>query len=207
MKPMTWRQRKAIEKNYADRLQRLNPSVNLTNESGIYVLTRYDEELGLKFAYIGQAVNIMRRLVQHCMEHAVRVDNSIHKRGLYSEKNKGGWKVASVEYCPTDALNERERHWIRTVGNGGYQLYNKTSGGQDGERVVIAETKPTKGYRDGLKRGRENVRRELAPLFAKYLRVEKIKENKLSARMLEKWENFIKGENDNVGEKEETGTR
>ena len=56
------RQAKAIEQNNKKRLLEVNPK--LDEESGIYFLTRIDEN-GFKDAYIGQAVHILTRLAQH----------------------------------------------------------------------------------------------------------------------------------------------
>lgn len=56
------RQAKAIEQNNKKRLLEVNPK--LDEESGIYFLTRIDEN-GFKYAYIGQAVHILTRLAQH----------------------------------------------------------------------------------------------------------------------------------------------
>ena len=53
---------KAIEQENKKRLLKINPQLN--DESGIYILTRKDEN-GFRFAYIGQAVHILSRLASH----------------------------------------------------------------------------------------------------------------------------------------------
>ena len=53
---------KAIEKKNKERLLKVNPKLN--EDSGIYFLTRIDEN-GFKYAYIGQAVHLITRLSQH----------------------------------------------------------------------------------------------------------------------------------------------
>lgn len=194
MKPMSWAQRKAIEKKYRDTLERVSQSP-LSDESGIYVLTRTDE-VGIRHAYVGQAKRVMARLVQHCMGYDSHIDHSLRKHKFWSEETPWGWRVKCVIYCPEAELDEKEREWIIVVANNGYQLLNKTSGGQDGGKIGIAPNKQPKGYRDGLKQGRENARREIAALFTKYLKVEKTQDTKLAERTLEKWETFIKGGND-----------
>lgn len=194
MPTITWAQRKAIEKRYAETLCGVS-NYPLLEQSGIYIFARNDSETGLRFAYVGQAKNMIQRLVEHCLCHDhSHIDLSLKKRKFYSDATPDGWKVAFVEYCDENQMNERERHWIAKVGNGGYQLLNKTSGGQDGGKVGIAANAPSRGYRDGLKQGRENARREIAALFKKNLRVEKCNETKLAVRALEKWETFLKGE-------------
>ena len=90
-------------------------------------------------------------------------------------------------------MNEQERYWITLVGNAGYQLLNKTSGGQDGGKVGIAPNAPARGYRDGLKQGYENARRDVAKWFEKNLSVDYNGEpNKLKERSMEKFQEFIK---------------
>lgn len=192
-KQMTWAQRKAIETRYKEQLKQA-ACCDLRSEAGIYVLTRTDE-LGIKHAYVGQAKFVLERLVGHCMGYQQHIDLSIRKHKLLSDKNRYGWCVKKVEYCRADELDQKEREYILKAAHAGYQLLNKTSGGQDDGKIGIAQNSPTKGYRDGIKQGYENARRVLAPLFAKYLRVVKIKNNKLSDRALEKWENFINGAN------------
>ena len=53
---------KAIEQENKKRLLKINPQLN--DESGIYILTREDEN-GFRFAYIGQAMHILSRLANH----------------------------------------------------------------------------------------------------------------------------------------------
>ena len=192
---MNWAQRKAMEKIYRDVL--INTAkAPLLEQSGIYVLTRIDEA-EIKHAYVGQAKNVIGRLIQHCMGYDQHIDLSLKKHKFWSEKSPYGWRVECVCYCNNEHLDERERSYIKLFANAGYQLLNKTSGGQDGGKVGIAPNAPVKGYRDGLKQGRENARREIAALFKKNLRVEKANDTKLADRAMEKWLNFIKGDGDN----------
>lgn len=192
MAVMTYAQRKAIEKRYTACLQEVSP-VPLLDRPGIYIFTRIDEA-GIRHAYVGQAKKVLARLVQHCMGYESHIDLSLRKHKFWNEKSPWGWHVTSVSYCDEAYLDERERSAILQTANAGYQLLNKTSGGQDKGKVGIAANAPIKGYRDGLKQGRENARREVAALFKKNLRVEKCNETKLAERALEKWECFIKGE-------------
>lgn len=53
---------KEIEKKNRERLLKINP--NLDDNSGIYFLTRIDEN-GINYFYIGQAVHIMQRMCSH----------------------------------------------------------------------------------------------------------------------------------------------
>lgn len=192
MPTMTWAQRKAIEKRYAETLREVS-NYPLFEESGIYIFTRVDEA-EIRHAYVGQAKKVLTRLVQHCMGYQSHIDLSIRRHKFWSSKTPYGWRVGRVIYCGESELDEKEREYIHLMANAGYQLLNKTSGGQDGGKVGIAANAPSKGYRDGLKQGRENARREISALFKKNLRVEKCNETKLAARALEKWETFLKGE-------------
>jgi hypothetical protein len=54
---------KAIEKKNEQKLLAVNPT--LDDESGIYFLTRVDEETGIKYSYVGQALHIKQRMLQH----------------------------------------------------------------------------------------------------------------------------------------------
>lgn len=167
----------------------------ITNESGIYILTR--EDYGLKFAYIGQAKHILDRLASHLEGHKDHIDKSLKKHGLYDkESNPQGWRLAKTLRINLDELNEVERTLINMYGNTGYQLLNKTSGGQDSEKQGIAPNKEPKGYYDGLRQGYLNARRDVAKLFKANL-IAQIngKEGVRKQKALEKFLDFI-----NVGE-------
>lgn len=168
----------------------------ITNESGIYILTR--EDYGLKFAYVGQAKHILERLASHLEGHKDHIDKSLKKHGLYDkESNPQGWRLSKTIRFNLDELNEVERNLINMYGNTGHQLLNKTSGGQDSEKQGIAPNKEPKGYYDGLKQGYMNARRDVAKLFKANL-IAQIngKEGVRKQKALEKFLDFI-----NVGEK------
>lgn len=131
---------------------------SLLEQSGIYAFTRQDEN-GLKFAYIGQAVNLLDRVAQH-LEQYDHLGLSIKKRGL---GGVGGWTCFALEYADKCALDERERFYIKEYADKGYQLFNATTGGQDGEKEVIKQ-KPRKNYIDGLREGREKTIAEIVKL-------------------------------------------
>ena len=103
---MDWRQRKAIEKTYREALIREFPRVDFRDESGIYVFQRTDEETGLRFAYVGQAKNVMNRLVQHCMGFDSHIDKSLKKRKFWNDQNRGGWLVDTIYYAE-EMLDEK----------------------------------------------------------------------------------------------------
>ena len=66
-------------------------------------------------------------------------------------------------------LDEQEQYFIKIYANAGYQLRNKTAGGQGEGKFDIAETKEKKGYLQGLHNGYEKARKEVAKLFKKNL--------------------------------------
>ena len=176
---------KAIERNNKERLLEINPK--LDDNPGIYFLTREDEN-GIKFGYIGQAKHILTRLAQHLVGYQ-HIDLSLKKHGLYSVDNPYGWKVNFIRYSEI-ILDEMERKWIKEYALKGYQLRNKTAGGQDEGKTQINEYRPSKGYRDGIQQGRKMLARELRHIRDKHLVVSLKPEksaNKVSQNALEKF--------------------
>lgn len=187
-----YRQRYVIDKKNEQRLHEVNPM--LDNQSGIYFLTRTDEN-GIKYAYIGQAKHLLKRLVGHLSGYQ-HIDISLRKHGLAIKGNLTGWNVNFLNY-PEDRLDEMEQHWIKEYARRGYQLRNKTAGGQGEGKVQIDEYRPAKGYRDGIKQGRKNLANELKAILAKHLTVtiQPGKENnKISQRMLKKFFELLETE-------------
>jgi hypothetical protein len=190
---MDFRQIKAIEQAHKRRLLELNQ--NLDEKSGIYVFTREDEN-GFKYAYIGQAKHLLTRLAQHLNGYQ-HIDISIRKYGLYSETNIYGWKVGTLHFCESD-LDEMERKYIKMYADAGYQLRNKTAGGQDSGKSQIDEYKPTKTYRDGVLQGKKALSRDLKHILDKHLTVELKPEkraNKTSQKAFEKFMELLNEEN------------
>lgn len=164
-----------------------------TEASGIYILTRIDEN-GIKYAYIGQAKHLLTRLAQHLSGYQ-HIDLSIKKHGLYSKDNLTGWVIETLEMSE-DLLNDAEREYIRLFAENGYQLRNKTAGGQDKGKSQIDEYRPAKGYHDGIKQGRKNLAKELNHIINKHLTVSirpEKKNNKVSIKAFEKFKNLLKG--------------
>lgn len=184
------RQAKAIEQNNKKRLLEVNPK--LDDESGIYFLTRTDEN-GFKYAYIGQAVHILTRLAQHLVGFQ-HIDLSLKKHKLYSKSNPCGWKIGFLHF-PKSELDKQEQHYIKAYADYGYQLRNKTSGSQGEGKAQIDDYKPSKGYRDGIQQGRKNLAKELSHIAEKHLKIE-IREdkryNKVSQRQYEKFMDLLK---------------
>ncbi len=187
---MTLKQIKAIEAKNKERILKVNPDI--TNGSGIYFLLR--EENGFKYAYIGQAKHILTRLAGHLKGYQ-HIDLSIRKHGFYSFDNPTGWKVHHIEF-PENELDEMEQKYIKAYANRGYQLRNKTAGGQGEGKEGLDDNKPSRGYYDGKKQGYKDARKFVANLFEKHLtyRKKSDKPNKNQEKAMAKFEDFLKGE-------------
>lgn len=184
------RKQKAIEQKNRKRLLEVNES--LDDGSGIYFLTRTDEN-GIKYAYIGQAKHILTRLAQHLVGYQ-HIDLSLKSHGLYSVDNIYGWKIGFLHF-PLEKLDEKEQYYIKQYAVNGYQLRNKTGGGQGKGKEKIDEYRPAKGYYDGLKQGRKNLARELSGIIEKHLVISLKSEkqgNKVSQKQYEKFMDLLK---------------
>ena len=183
---MDIRKVKAIEQ--ANKQRWVKHFGEIPDVSGIYILKR--EENGFKYAYIGQAKHILTRLAQHLSGYQ-HIDLSLKKHGFYSEENKAGWDLRCVRY-PEYELDSLEQDLIKKYANAGFQLRNKTAGGQGEGKVGIAEMKEPRGYRDGLKQGYKNARRDVAKLFKKNLSFGiNGKPNKNKEKALKKFQEFL----------------
>lgn len=185
---------KSIERKNRERILAVNPYVD--EKSGIYFLTRTDED-GFRYAYIGQAVNLLSRLAGHLKGYQ-HIDLSIKSHGLYSTDNIYGWKIGFMHY-PAEELDKWEQYWIKKYADGGYQLRNKTSGSQGEGKKQIADYKPPKGYRDGIQQGRINLARELANIADKHLVISLKPEkqnNSISQKQFAKFMELLHGEKD-----------
>lgn len=186
---MNFKQIKMIEYKNKEKILSICPDI--TEESGIYILTR--EENGFKYGYVGQAKHLLTRLSQHLSGYQ-HIDISIKKHKFYNKENLTGWKVVSYKFNEKD-LDMLEQSYIKALSNSGYQMRNKTAGGQGQGKFGIADNKPSKGYRDGLKQGYENARRDVAKLFDKYLEYTiKGKTNKNKEKAKQKFIEFLEGD-------------
>lgn len=181
---------KAIEANNKKRILAICPFV--CERSGIYVFFR--EDSGIKYAYVGQAKHLLTRLAQHLGGYEQHIDRSIKKHKLWDSDNPTGYKIRVYE-CRENELDEKEREYIKIYSNAGYQLRNKTIGGQDEGKAGIAPNKSAKGYYDGLQQGRENVRKEVKHLFDLHLvaKIKSNKPNKTQEKALRKFNDFLEG--------------
>ena len=192
---------KAIESKNRERILAVNPHVD--DGSGIYFLTRTDED-GIRYAYIGQAKHLLTRLAQHLSGYQ-HIDLSIKSHGLLSvDENIYGWNIGFFHY-EVDDLDYWEKYWIKKYAQYGYQLRNKTAGGQGEGKKQIAEYRPGKGYRDGLAQGKINLARELANIADKHLVISLKPEkqnNSVSQRQFVRFMELLHGEKDGSSDEE-----
>lgn len=185
------KQIKAQEKRNKERWLKLDSTIPDT--SGIYILTR--EENGFKYAYIGQAKHILTRLAEH-LKGFQHIDLSIKNHKLYSKSNPCGWKIEYIRYKESE-LDDKEQYFIKMYANAGYQLRNKTAGGQSDGKFGIADNKESKGYYDGIKQGEKKTKEKVKTYFDKYLDFSiKGKPNKIKERKFQEFEDFL-GNKDN----------
>ncbi len=184
---------KAREQANKQKFLALNP--NISETSGIYILFR--EENGIKYAYVGQAKHILTRLAQHLVGYQ-HIDLSLRKHGLKSKDNPNGYDV-SYERVPLNYLDERERYWIKNLANMGYQLRNKTLGGQDEGKGGLDNQKANRGYHDGLKQGRKALAKELKHIInTHHFEIKPQKDNKVTQKALAKFWELLKEEDKDV---------
>lgn len=184
---------KMVEKRNKQFVLSINSTLN--DDSGIYFLTRTDED-GIKYAYIGQAKHILTRIAQHLVGYQ-HIDLSIKKHGWYTDDNLCGWKIGFMN-CPESELDEKEQHYIKMYAKHGYQLRNKTAGGQGQGKTQIDAYRPAKGYRDGIAQGKKTLARELFHIIDKHLTVtlQDGKEyNKVSQKAMEKFNALLDEKN------------
>lgn len=184
---MNMRQVKAIEAKNKQRILAVCPDV--PERSGIYAFVR--AESGFRYAYVGQAKHLLTRLAQHLNGYQ-HIDLSIKKHGLWSESNMTGWKIRFME-LPEDQLDEAEQKFIKVYADKGYQLRNKTIGGQGVGKAGMDDNRSPKGYRDGLAQGYKNAQRYVARLFEKHLvyRQKSDKPNKNQEKAARKFAEFL----------------
>ena len=189
--PTNYKQLFAIQSKLEKQLKLACPEID--NKSGIYFLTRQDDD-GSYF-YIGKGVNLIRRMCSHLQGYQQRIDISLKKRGFYSKENILGWELNVLHFRPEE-LNEKEQFFIKKYLDAGWISYNVESGGTTGKEI-IGERKPAKTYTDGIKQGQKKTREEVKTYFSKYLDFAiKPPANKIKERKAEEFKNWLEnGEN------------
>lgn len=155
---MNFRQVMAIKSKYRRLLLESNDKLN--ELPGIYMLTH--KKNGIKRAYVGQAKNVIDRLATHFMNYDNQIDFSLRKRKLKTADNDG-WEVDFFN-CSIKDLDEKEQEMIMLYHRAGYQLLNKTLGGQ-GEGKTKIVSYGVSGYRKGCEAGKNKAIKELQELL------------------------------------------
>ena len=143
----------------------LSVNSKLDNESGIYIFTRFEN--GFKFAYVGQAVHLLDRLISHLQGYEQHIDRSLKKHKLWSNDNQTGWQIKFI-HCHQENLNTIEQQMILDYATAGYQMLNKTSGSQGNEKFAIVDNQ-RKGYLQGKNDGKIATIKQIKIFFDKYL--------------------------------------
>ena len=161
---MNYKKLYAIKAQNEQRIKKLCPEID--SQSGIYAFTRTDE-LGINYAYVGQAINLLQRTAEHLAGYQ-HIDLSIKKHGLYEEVNNPyGWRLDIEHRCYRVDLDQMEQIAILKYAQKGYQLRNATTGGQnDGKKSIHDYGKG--GYLNGKRDGYSKATREIATLIHKY---------------------------------------
>lgn len=154
----------AMKKQSQETLIKVNNKID--NNSGIYILTRIDEN-GIPFCYIGQAKHLIDRMSSHLTGYSQRIDLSLRKRGFKKLGKENGWELEIV-HCLESELDAEEQKYIKMYIEKGYQMYNRTLGSQSEGKVGINDTS-TKGYLDGIRYGYSKAIKEIKIYFDKYL--------------------------------------
>lgn len=177
----------AVKQANKERILAVCPTAR--EESGIYIFTR--EADGFRYAYVGQAKNLLDRLADHLAGYDQHIDLSLKKHKLYSANNHEGWKIECKPY-PLNQLDDMEQYYIKLYANRGYQMRNKTSGSQGEGKQGIADNKPAKGYWQGVVWGETRTKKKLKEFFEKYLMYD-IKEpsNKIKERKKKEFQEFL----------------
>ena len=185
-----YRQRKAILYPYEKAISEQCPKT--PTGSGIYILTRKED--GENKAYIGQSIHVLQRIAEHMVDYDSHIDRSLKIYGLKTILNPKGWKLESY-VCDISKLDSEETSCVAEYIAKGYEVYNKTSGGQGEGKRKIAQYKEAKGYRKGVEYGYLKARKDIAKLFDKNLvAVINGSTNKNKEKALEKFKEFIKVE-------------
>lgn len=176
---------------------------NLDESSGIYVFYRVDSNKN-KFAYVGQAKKLLTRINAHvnCAVPKSHIDCSIKTHGVATKSNFDGYKLR-VYKCAETELNEKEKFFIQFYADHNYTLLNVESGGQDEGHIDLNYRKASKGYRDGLDKGKNNAIKEIAEMM-KYLKIvpNQFKKNgeptELAKRKLNEFKELLNGKDNNT---------
>lgn len=89
---------------------------------GIYLIRRLSDGM----CYVGQSVDIIRRLKDHQRLSKEYIDHAIQKHGV------DAFVFEILELCDESNLNQREIHWIASIDSIAPNGFNLTYGGKSG---------------------------------------------------------------------------
>lgn len=101
----------------------------MNNISGIYIITNCRNGK----QYVGQSYDTERRIRAHKNKLRIGAHANRHLQSAWNKYGEDAFSFSIVEYCPIDALDDREMYWIRTLSTISPNGYNMTLGG-DGNR-------------------------------------------------------------------------
>lgn len=183
----------AVRAENENRIRRLCPEI--TVGSGIYVFTREDEN-GFKFAYVGQAKNLLKRTAEH-LSGFQHIDLSIKKHGLYdAEKRPYGWKLEVYCRCSECLLDSAEQGAIKCFAEFGYQLRNETTGSQGAGKKSLSD-RGRGGYLKGKREGEVKATREIGAAIEKYTTGLTSKGGKIADRKTAELKERLRSETEN----------
>lgn len=104
----------------------------MQGDSGIYVIVNLNN--GKK--YVGQSYSVSRRFLVHKNKLRKGKHPNIHLQSAWNKYGENSFSFEILEYCPIDALNEREEYWINAFKTYTSEGYNMTLGG-NGNRGYV----------------------------------------------------------------------
>lgn len=175
----------AILENYKKQIKNIYPEI--TEESGVYIYSRYDiEDCEIK-VYIGQAKHLLTRLAGHMIGHDSHIDKSLKKWKLATDENPNGWYIA-FQNVDLENLDKVETVLIENYRNDtNCECYNITDGGQGKGKTTQNGYTQRKGYRDGQEAGRIRLCKELKHIIDLHLDITPKKDNKSDNKALDKF--------------------
>ena len=110
-----------------------------------------------------------------------------------SLENPNGWDINFIR-CDVSELDKREQYFIKMYANSGWQLRNKTLGGQGEGKAGLDNAKQPKTYTEGKAYGRKQVLAEIKHIVDLHLVVAVKRDNKNDKKALDKFFRLINGE-------------
>lgn len=176
--------RQIFTRKEAEKKKLLALNSQLDNQSGIYIFTRFEN--GFKFAYVGQALHLLDRLISHLQGYEQHIDRSLKKHKLWSKDNPNGWRLQFI-HCNQENLNSIEQQMILEYAKNGHQMLNKTGGSQGEGKFAIFDNQ-RKGYLQGKNDGKIAILKQIKVYFDKYIdAVVKEPTNKIKQRKLQEF--------------------